>query len=298
MPRRQVAPRAPQSADGRAQASGRTGSTRPAVRIEQARHPVAARSHEQSAADPEAGQPAGTRGGSRRGREPDADAAQAERSRALLRPVVARLARRRGRRWAAVRRGQSLAARPAPDDHDRRPRADVLRRRAARPLGPGPRPRAPPAGADPLRTHAQTTHAPRQARPRRADPRRRSPERRGRGIPARHCSRPGARDEKGANRITRTAPPRRRGRARRPDRHLGRALRTADRVRADAERDHRRRRRADEDRARVRRDLPRHPRPASTRDLRADRSDSRRGGARRGPSPGADRVRPRPPTRT
>ena len=244
------------------------------------------------------GQAGPRRGGSRRGRGPDADASQAERSRALLRPVVARLARRRRRRWAALRRGQDLAARSAPDDHDRRARADVLRRRAARPLRPGARPRTSPARADPVRRHAQTAHPSRRAATRRSGSRHRTPPPTRTPGPRETPLSTRWRDEKGADRITRAGDARRRRRARRPDRHLRRAVRAADRVRADAQRDHRRRRRSSENRAGVRGDLPRDPRPANTRDLRPDRPDPRRRGARRRPSPSGGRVRPRPPPRT
>ena len=119
-----VVRKAPAGSGGRPQATG-------AEQAEPPRHGQIGRTASRRL--PSRAKPARRRGGSRRGRGPDADAAQAERSRALLRPVVARLARRRGRRWAALRGGQDLAARPAPDDHDRRTRADVLRRRAARP---------------------------------------------------------------------------------------------------------------------------------------------------------------------
>ena len=170
-----VAPPAPQSADGRAQAH-RPNRERPRSRpARRSRAPRRVQIRRTVSRRLPSGQPGPRRGGSRRGRGPDADASQAERSRALLRPVVARLARRRRRRWAALRRGQDLTARSAPDDHDRRARADVLRRRAARPLGPGARPRTPPAGADPLRPHAQTTHPSRRAATRRSGPRHRSP---------------------------------------------------------------------------------------------------------------------------
>ena len=181
--RRQAAPRAPHSADSRAQASGRTGSDRAADRIEEARHPAASRSREQSAADRQAGQPA--RGAAAAAAEGDLMQTlrrlnDPERYYGLSWRGWLGVARRR---WAALRRGQGLTARAAPDDHDRRARADVLRRRAARPLGTGSRPRAPPARADPLRTHAQTAHAPRRATTRRSGPRHRSPGRRARRDP-------------------------------------------------------------------------------------------------------------------
>ena len=188
-----VAPPAPHSAGGRAQGTGRTGRTAQPAGAKKPGTPPRPDQANSPAADSQAGEAGPHRGGSRRGRGPDADASQAERSRALLRSVVARLARRRRRRRAALRRGQDLAARSAPDDHDRRARADVLRRRAARPLGPGARPRTSPAGAGPVRPHAQTARSSRRAATWRSGPRHRSPGRRRCGVPTRDELEPVAR---------------------------------------------------------------------------------------------------------
>ena len=258
----------------------------PADQIDEARHPAAARSREQSAADSQAGKPA---------RIAAAAAAEGNLMQTLRRlNDPERYYGLSWRGWLGVAVGGGLlygAVRISP--LGLRPTITivvlaltfcgvVLHALSGQALGPG---RHLLALIRYGLTPKQLT-LPGRARTRRADPRRRSPDRRGRRLPGRACSRGG-----GAMRKARTG-------------SLGRLLpidvvepdglivtsdgryvrlieceRMPNAITAD-----------DGAQARIeraiRRDLPWDPRPASTRDLRADRPDSRRGGARRGPSPG------------